>query len=280
MKTLKRRVPIFGYMPEYTWEIAFSDFLAGLTVGLTIIPQAIAYSNVADLPPQIGKLIWEHCIVSVHFYLFRIVLIHIGSVSIRYLWEQQRLPRRTDRYRRVAGEGEQARVGGAWCCSSLFSQWLCRVFHGNFTSRYIKCFLFWLSLLVCKLQNTISSNNIALPAMLTFFYSTFFIRFSNRLHIGTGSGGVHIGGGHHCSHYPSQRSAGVRPPGGQLRLGLEANLRAHQRNERSGLRHGVHFHHLFSGVKSKLVFGGNWGRGLRRTEGFEWNFIGFRNWKS
>lgn len=56
MKTLKRRVPIFGYMPEYTWEIAFSDFLAGLTVGLTIIPQAIAYSNVADLPPQIGKL--------------------------------------------------------------------------------------------------------------------------------------------------------------------------------------------------------------------------------
>ncbi|XP_066259339.1 sodium-independent sulfate anion transporter-like [Euwallacea similis] len=54
LKTLRRRVPIFSYLPKYTWEIAFSDFLAGLTVGLTIIPQAIAYSSVADLPAQIG----------------------------------------------------------------------------------------------------------------------------------------------------------------------------------------------------------------------------------
>lgn len=56
-KTLRRRVPIFGYLPNYTWETALSDFLAGLTVGLTIIPQAIAYSSVAGLPAQIGKLI-------------------------------------------------------------------------------------------------------------------------------------------------------------------------------------------------------------------------------
>ncbi|ERL95346.1 hypothetical protein D910_12611 [Dendroctonus ponderosae] len=53
-KTLKKRVPIFGYLPNYTWETALSDFLAGLTVGLTIIPQAIAYSSVAGLPAQIG----------------------------------------------------------------------------------------------------------------------------------------------------------------------------------------------------------------------------------
>ncbi|KAL1495007.1 hypothetical protein ABEB36_010498 [Hypothenemus hampei] len=54
VKTLKRRVPIFSYMSKYTWAMAFSDFLAGITVGLTIIPQAIAYSSVADLPAQIG----------------------------------------------------------------------------------------------------------------------------------------------------------------------------------------------------------------------------------
>ncbi|XP_050315460.1 uncharacterized protein LOC126749918 [Anthonomus grandis grandis] len=53
VKTLKRRIPIFNYLPQYTWEIALSDFLAGITVGLTIIPQAIAYSNVAGLPAQI-----------------------------------------------------------------------------------------------------------------------------------------------------------------------------------------------------------------------------------
>ncbi|CAG9773654.1 unnamed protein product [Ceutorhynchus assimilis] len=54
LKTIKRRVPIFDYLPKYTWKKAISDFLAGLTVGLTIIPQAIAYSSVADLPAQIG----------------------------------------------------------------------------------------------------------------------------------------------------------------------------------------------------------------------------------
>ncbi|XP_030762975.1 sodium-independent sulfate anion transporter-like [Sitophilus oryzae] len=53
-KTLKKRVPIFDYLPRYNWETAISDFLAGLTVGLTIIPQAIAYSSVAGLPAQIG----------------------------------------------------------------------------------------------------------------------------------------------------------------------------------------------------------------------------------
>ncbi|XP_076275258.1 sodium-independent sulfate anion transporter-like isoform X1 [Rhynchophorus ferrugineus] len=54
LKTLKKRIPIVAYLPHYTWETAISDLLAGLTVGLTIIPQAIAYSNVAGLPPQIG----------------------------------------------------------------------------------------------------------------------------------------------------------------------------------------------------------------------------------
>lgn len=66
IKTLKRRVPIFNYLPKYTWEIALSDFLAGLTVGLTIIPQAIAYSSVAGLPAQIGKL--DICLTCYMFY--------------------------------------------------------------------------------------------------------------------------------------------------------------------------------------------------------------------
>ncbi|XP_060522762.1 sodium-independent sulfate anion transporter-like isoform X1 [Cylas formicarius] len=54
VKTLKRRVPITAYLPKYDLETAVSDFVAGLTVGLTIIPQAIAYSSVAGLPAQIG----------------------------------------------------------------------------------------------------------------------------------------------------------------------------------------------------------------------------------
>ncbi|XP_069685119.1 sodium-independent sulfate anion transporter-like [Periplaneta americana] len=53
-KLLYKRVPILSWLPEYTPRAAISDMVAGFTVGLTVIPQAIAYSNVAGLPPQYG----------------------------------------------------------------------------------------------------------------------------------------------------------------------------------------------------------------------------------
>ena len=30
-----------------------SDIIAGLTVALTVIPQSLAYANIANLPPQV-----------------------------------------------------------------------------------------------------------------------------------------------------------------------------------------------------------------------------------
>lgn len=53
-KLIYKRIPILNWLPQYNSEFALADVLAGITVGLTIIPQAIAYSNVAGLPPQIG----------------------------------------------------------------------------------------------------------------------------------------------------------------------------------------------------------------------------------
>lgn len=41
-------------MPNYKKEWLVSDLLAGITVGLTVIPQAIAYANVAGLPLQVS----------------------------------------------------------------------------------------------------------------------------------------------------------------------------------------------------------------------------------
>ena len=38
----------------YNLDWAVSDAIAGITVGLTIIPQGIAYSYIAGLPPQYG----------------------------------------------------------------------------------------------------------------------------------------------------------------------------------------------------------------------------------
>ncbi|XP_063362378.1 sodium-independent sulfate anion transporter-like isoform X1 [Cydia amplana] len=53
-KTLRRRLPILEWLPQYSLRKGISDLIAGITVGLTVIPQAIAYAGVAGLPPQYG----------------------------------------------------------------------------------------------------------------------------------------------------------------------------------------------------------------------------------
>ncbi|XP_063972585.1 sodium-independent sulfate anion transporter-like [Diachasmimorpha longicaudata] len=53
-KLLYRRIPILDWLPRYRSDYIVSDLVAGITVGLTVIPQAIAYANVAGIPPQYG----------------------------------------------------------------------------------------------------------------------------------------------------------------------------------------------------------------------------------
>ena len=54
-KHLNRKFPITDWLPHYNLSFAISDLIAGLTVGLTVIPQGIAYAIVAGLPPQYGQ---------------------------------------------------------------------------------------------------------------------------------------------------------------------------------------------------------------------------------
>ncbi|RZC37615.1 sodium-independent sulfate anion transporter-like, partial [Asbolus verrucosus] len=53
-KLIKKRIPITNWLPEYTLSLLLQDILAGLTVGMTEIPQGIAYAVVAGLPPEYG----------------------------------------------------------------------------------------------------------------------------------------------------------------------------------------------------------------------------------
>lgn len=53
-KMLYRRIPILNWLPKYSGADALGDLVAGITVGLTVIPQSLAYSNVAGLPAQYG----------------------------------------------------------------------------------------------------------------------------------------------------------------------------------------------------------------------------------
>ncbi|EDW35447.1 GL17220 [Drosophila persimilis] len=52
--TITNKLPILQWLPRYRIEYVMQDFIAGFTVGLTTIPQAIAYGVVAGLEPQYG----------------------------------------------------------------------------------------------------------------------------------------------------------------------------------------------------------------------------------
>jgi hypothetical protein len=53
-KTLKKRLPILQWLPNYDKSKFLFDIVAGLSVALTLIPQGIAFAIIAGLPPQYG----------------------------------------------------------------------------------------------------------------------------------------------------------------------------------------------------------------------------------
>lgn len=53
-RTFKAWLPILSWLPRYNLRWLQMDLLAGLTVGLTTVPQALAYAEVAGLPVQVN----------------------------------------------------------------------------------------------------------------------------------------------------------------------------------------------------------------------------------
>ncbi|XP_063054679.1 sodium-independent sulfate anion transporter [Engraulis encrasicolus] len=54
VRTLHRWIPILSWLPKYNFQWLLMDVLAGITVALTTVPQALAYAEVAGLPVQYG----------------------------------------------------------------------------------------------------------------------------------------------------------------------------------------------------------------------------------
>ena len=52
-KVLRKRLPIFQWLPTYTKTNLFGDFIAGTSVALTAIPQTMAYAILAGLSPEV-----------------------------------------------------------------------------------------------------------------------------------------------------------------------------------------------------------------------------------
>lgn len=51
--SLIQRIPICSWGPTYNSQNLVSDTIAGITVGLTVMPQALAYATLAGLEPQV-----------------------------------------------------------------------------------------------------------------------------------------------------------------------------------------------------------------------------------
>lgn len=52
-RVVTKRLPILNWLPLYRPSTAVADLVAGVTVGLTLIPQAIAYASLAGLHAQV-----------------------------------------------------------------------------------------------------------------------------------------------------------------------------------------------------------------------------------
>lgn len=55
-KLFRRRIPIVSWLPKYDADQAVSDLIAGVTVGLTVMPQGLAYATLAGLEPQVRQI--------------------------------------------------------------------------------------------------------------------------------------------------------------------------------------------------------------------------------
>ncbi|EDV93563.1 GH18211 [Drosophila grimshawi] len=53
-RALLRHVPVFQWLPAYNMEYGIDDLIAGVTLGLTIIPESIACALLAGLPGHYG----------------------------------------------------------------------------------------------------------------------------------------------------------------------------------------------------------------------------------
>lgn len=54
IQIVSKVIPGIKWLKGYTTQDAIADLIAGITVGLTVLPQSLAYSTLAGLPPQYG----------------------------------------------------------------------------------------------------------------------------------------------------------------------------------------------------------------------------------
>lgn len=54
LRVVKKAFPIVTWGKNYKCDTAIGDLIAGITVGLTLIPQSLAYASLAGLDPEVS----------------------------------------------------------------------------------------------------------------------------------------------------------------------------------------------------------------------------------
>ncbi|XP_058063396.1 sodium-independent sulfate anion transporter-like [Anopheles bellator] len=85
---IQRRLPILRWMRHYDRTDGAADLIAGLTLGLTIIPQSMAYATIAGLPSQYG-LYAAFMGSLVYVFLGTVKEVSIGPTSLMALLTYQ-----------------------------------------------------------------------------------------------------------------------------------------------------------------------------------------------
>lgn len=75
-KNLYRKIPIFSWLPKYNSSYAIGDLVAGITVGLTLIPQVSIQTILTMLTYTEDKTIWNTPLI--------IIIIRIMNQQTKY----------------------------------------------------------------------------------------------------------------------------------------------------------------------------------------------------
>ncbi|CAB3239026.1 unnamed protein product [Arctia plantaginis] len=88
MRIAKKRLPILDWGPRYDRITAVADLVAGITLGLTLVPQSIAYASLANLPVQYG-LYSSFVGTMLYVFLGTVKEVSIGPTSLMALFTLQ-----------------------------------------------------------------------------------------------------------------------------------------------------------------------------------------------
>lgn len=137
---LVQRIPILEWGVKYNSQKLISDTIAGVTVGLTVMPQALAYATLAGLEPQVTKKLSINQIKIISFIVW-IILRFRRLLRLHHLRHLQRHHHRTYGSDGVNDLPTNPKPQHRLRCAALFLNRNRTIDYGNLTLRYFPfCF--------------------------------------------------------------------------------------------------------------------------------------------